>query len=438
MSNDSIDQGQNSHRLTITGLSPMFIGSGNKYSQLDYISHENKIHILDFDKILTQIPFEIIDDLTNDILENFEKNIWRGDVKDFLGKYEVDWNNFVEKSYDLVGKIGKNEINQFIKTGDQIYIPGSSLKGAIRTAILFKILKNHPKKKEEIVQSVLNFFNDREIIRLIQSDGKTDLLRALIISDLKANTENAPIKIVESKVYHIRDQKSTIPIFYEVLDNGFNSTGTLKINRKLVDSNALISQYFDLSKDTIIDATNSFSKEIINYELKEFKSRNDSNLERIINFYEELEEQVNSLKDNECIMRLGQGSSVLGITLFLNFSDNTQVVSKYKGLEDLKRFNFNVPDRNDRSFGIARQGGFTILIDRDSLHRPKLNETWLCRIVATKGNNKFVSLIEKITTSYHIEKEKDKSFLYPLTRKFIVSENEKLISPFGWVKLTWE
>jgi len=429
----SSEEGQNSYKLMVSGLSPVFIGSGDKYSQLDYISGEGKIHILDFDKILSQIPFEVIDDLTNDIYENFENNRWKGEVEEFLRKYNINWKNFIEKIFDLIGNIGKNEINQFIKTGDTIYIPGSSLKGAIRTAILFYILENQPDEKDKIIKRILSDFNDREVKKLIQFDGKTDLLRALIISDSKVQTEDTSVKIVGLKVYHLKDKESTIPIFNEVLDKDFIGIGSLKINRKLVKSGTLISQYFNLQKDEIIKAINSFSKRIIEHELGVFNNLQDPNLVGIIDFYKDLKSQLSSLKDNECMMRLGQGSSALGITLFLNFSDNKEIINKFKGLEVIR---FNTQDRKSPGYAIARQGRILILVDRKSEHRPRINETWLCSVVSKKRNNKFVSLLEKITTAFDIEKQKD--FLFPLTRKFMVSNEDRLLSPFGWVKLRWE
>lgn len=425
---------EKSHRLILTGLSPLFIGSGEKYSQLDYIYRNNNIFILDFDKLLVQIPLEVIDDLTNDINENFENNIWKGDIKEFLSKYKIDWEQSVEKKYDLIGEIGKNEINQFIKTGNQIYIPGSSIKGAIRTAILFKILTDHPERKNAIIHNVLEHFNDKEIMKLIQSDGTTDLLRALIISDSHVD-ETSPVKITASTIYHLRNKKSTIPIYYEILDKNFSSIGTIKINHKLIDSNALISRNFNLTKENIIEAINSFCEEIINYELEEFINRKDSNLDNIVDYYKKLKAELTKLNDNECILRLGQGSSILGITLFLNFKDYKQIVRKYKGLEI---FHFNIPDKYNKKFGIARQGNYTIVPDRDSPNRPKLNEKWLCSIVAKRGKIRYVNLLEKITDSFDLEVEKESSYLFPLTRNFIVSENKELVAPFGWIKLKWE
>ena len=434
MSIKNIDNALDSYDLTITGLSPLYIGSGDKYSQLDYIAQESKIHILDFDRILAQIPFEAIDDLTNDITENFRNNIWNGNVEEFLNKYDINWQNYIDKSYDLMGNIGKNEINKFIKTGEQIYIPGSSLKGAIRTAILFNILKKHPDKKQRIERALINYFNDREIKKLIQSedrpDGKLDLLRALKISDSKLEKEIT--QIVKSTVYHLKDREPTIPVFNEILAKDFVSKGQIKINHKLIDSKALYSRYFNLQKIDIIAAINGFSKEIIDFELQVFQEQNDTNLTEIVQFYENLNTQLKSLGQDECIIRLGQGSSALGITLFLNFYDNKQIINKYKGLEVIY---FNTRDQRNPGYAFAEKGRTKYFVDRKSEYRPRVNERWLCKVPSTKRNTKYVSLIEKVSQAFDIE---NKSFLFPLTRKFIVSQANKLIYPFGWVKLKWE
>jgi CRISPR-associated protein Csm5 len=420
-----------SYTLSLTGLSPLFIGSGDTYSQLDYVYHNNKIHIIDFDKLLEQIPIEVIDDLTNEISENFKNNIWEGDIKNFLAKYHFNWQESVEKTYEIMSSIGRNEIQQFIKTGERIYIPGSSLKGAMRTALLFHILETHPQKKERLAGNINRYFKDRKVRELIQDDGSNDLLRALIVSDSHLS-KDSPIKIVPSTVYHLQNRESTIPIYYEILDTDFISQGTLKINTKLITSNALKSDTFSLSKNTLIRAINSFSKTVIAYELNQFTSRKDSKLDPIIAFYTNLRDIVdNNLDEDECIIRLGQGSSILGITLFLNFRDNQEIINKYAGLEI---FHFNVKDRNNPGFGISRTGGFTILPDRNSPNRPRLNEYWLCRVVATRKRTKFVILLERVESR---PDDDESGILYPLTRKFIVS-NDILKVPFGWVKLTWE
>lgn len=416
-------------RLEITGISPVFIGSGDLYSQLDYIVEDQKVHLLNFNSLLSEIPLNLIDDLTKNILDNFSNNRWEGDVKTFLEEYDLDWKKHVEQSHDLIGEIGKNELHQFIKTSERLYIPGSSVKGAIRTCILFSILENNPTFRNREESNLLRYFNDRNIRQLIGTSAKEDLLRALIVSDLHLSDPTNNTKIVESSVYHLENKESTIPIFYEVLDKGFRGSGSIKIDKNLIESNVLKTQYFDLTTSSLVEAVNEFSQKIITHELKTFQSQKDDNLSQIVSFYSSLDHQLKDLGKNECVLRLGQGSSVLAVTLFLNFQDNKRIVQKYRNLETIR---FNTPDKRDRRFAIATKGGKTYLIDRDSRDRPRLNETWLCSI-QPRGRTVYVKLLEKMDASQQFLAQE---LLYPLTRKFILNQKHQLGLPFGWIKLS--
>ncbi len=293
-------------------------------------------------------------------------------------------------------------------------------------------MEKYPREKERIIEGILSYFNDREITRFIQSDGKTDLFRALIVSDQKLKDDLSSIKIEETTVYHLKERQPTIPIFNEILDRGFESKGSIKINRNLLDTGKLISGFFDLSRENLINAVNSFSAAIIKYELKAFERQKDPNLGGIIKFYEDLRDELTRISHEKCIMRLGQGSSALGITLFLNFSDNKEMVRKFKKLEII---NFNQADRRNPRNIISRQGRILVFVDRNSRNRPRINETWLCSVKSTRGNSKYVSLIERVTPSFDIESRGD--MLYPLTRKFAVSTANKFL-PFGWIKMSWK
>ncbi len=416
-------------RLEITGISPVFIGSGDLYSQLDYIVEDQKVHLLNFNSLLGDIPLNLIDDLTKNILDNFRNNRWEGDIKSFLEDYDLDWKKHVKQTHDLIGEIGKNELHQFIKTSDRLYIPGSSVKGAIRTSVLFSLLKNNPTIRDREESNVLRYFKDRNIQELIRTSAKDDLLRALIVSDLHLSDPKNNTQIVESSVYHLENKEFTIPIFYEVLDKGFHGSGSIKIDKNLIESDFLKAQYFDLNASSLVEAVNDFSQRIITHELKTLQSQKDDNLSQIVSFYSSLDHQLKNLGKNECVLRLGQGSSVLAVTLFLNFQDNKRIVQKYRNLETIR---FNTPDRRNRGFAIATKGGKTYLIDRNPRYRPRLNETWLCSI-QPKGRTVYVKLLEKMDASQQFLAQE---LLYPLTRKLIFNQKHQLSFPFGWVKLS--
>ncbi|MBD3214979.1 MAG: type III-A CRISPR-associated RAMP protein Csm5 [Candidatus Lokiarchaeota archaeon] len=419
-----------SDKLELEGLSPVFIGSGTTYSQLDYIPDDNQIHIIDFNKVLQHVSERMIDDLTNDIRENFSNNIWEGDVKEFLGRYGITWQDFIERSYDLIGDIGRNEINQFNKTSDSIYIPGSSIKGAIRTAVLFSIFQKNQSQKNRLRDNVARFFNDQNIQNLIQSDGKNDLLRALHVSDATLEDQAQNIAVAESNVYHLRNKEFTIPIFNEVLNHGFQAEGSIKIDEQLLDSGYLKSNTFSLEKHTILNAINDFSREIISHELRTFTNQDDENLMGLIRFYKSLENELTSLNQNECILRVGQGSSILGITLFLTFQDNLEILRRYANLEVVA---FDQPDRKNPGYAVGNKNGFLILPDKEGEVKPRINETWLCQVVSTnrRSHFKIVRMVEQIEHDFNIGE-----VLYPVTRKVVVSSSN-IKAPYGWIKIKW-
>ncbi|MBD3202622.1 MAG: hypothetical protein GF316_21595 [Candidatus Lokiarchaeota archaeon] len=84
----------------------------------------------------------------------------------------------------------------------------------------------------------------------------------------------------------MRNQERTIPIFNEVLDLDFKATGNIKLDRKLLDSNFLITSSFILKKTTVLTAINDFSKDIISYELNSFQNQDDPDLEKFSFFIE--------------------------------------------------------------------------------------------------------------------------------------------------------
>ncbi len=324
--------------LELESLSPIHIGSGDVYSQLDYVSKNNKVFILDFDKILENLARESIDDLTYDILRNFDNNRWAGNVEKFFEKYGIHWKKFVEREYDLVGEIGKNEIKRFICSGRGAYIPGSSLKGAIKTAVFFSILKNNKKIRENIIKNLKWDWNDKEIKNLVSPNSFKDLFRAFQISDSQT-IEN--IKIAVSRVYHFEKKRFDTSIVYQIADK-FNTNITCKIDRKLIETNQLKKENFNLTKENIFKACNDFSKEIIKYELEKLDKVDDRKLSKINEFYRKLEEKTKNLGQNECLLRVGQGSSSIATTMFLALKEDGEIREKFiREISRIKRRRYN-------------------------------------------------------------------------------------------------
>lgn len=127
------------YKMSLTALSPVFIGSGEELNKSMYVYNNKEIMIIDERKLIKELLSK------KGLYENFLNECSSGDLNltDFLKKnlygYEdIDIYKYKINSYSDIKTGGKlNNINAFIKSSNgKPYIPGSSIKGAIRTAII--------------------------------------------------------------------------------------------------------------------------------------------------------------------------------------------------------------------------------------------------------------------------------------------------------------
>ena len=140
----------------MTVMSPIFIGSGDILNKTKYYFNQNNkiVKIVDekkFQRFLSK----------NDLFESFEKHLMRrnekgnfcGNLVSWLKSEDIDINTLDIWKYTLSTKnvrnkdnesnkyIQLNDIKTFIKGANgKPYIPGSSIKGAIRTALLYSAI----------------------------------------------------------------------------------------------------------------------------------------------------------------------------------------------------------------------------------------------------------------------------------------------------------
>lgn len=129
-----------SYDLHLTTLSPIHIGSGKSYSCCEFVpaKAKSKGQIVKIIKRvnLTNYYSSLSDDRKDTFLasltnSNFELKQFDKKIKKDFVRYQCIDNSRV----DFI-----NEVQEHIKTSDKLYIPGSSIKGAIRTAIFYDLL----------------------------------------------------------------------------------------------------------------------------------------------------------------------------------------------------------------------------------------------------------------------------------------------------------
>lgn len=141
-----------SYDIQLTVQSPLFIGSGEKLSKKEYLllSKENKAIIMDMEKLFIFLSRKkILKKYETFLLDNSQKNIYF-----FFENNGITPNDYKYFSSYAIQTIGDTlqdvkDLQLFVKdTQNNAYIPGSSLKGAFRTAWLAYMLKDEPTDKK--------------------------------------------------------------------------------------------------------------------------------------------------------------------------------------------------------------------------------------------------------------------------------------------------
>lgn len=217
------------YRIKIYPQSPIHIGSGKTYGKNEYVflKKDKMILIPDLHKL-----FHIIlsNDLSDDYRRFMEKNGTEAKLGEWLEKSNIDVSKdaeWVRYSMKLSDEAAENfslmEIQACIKDAyGNPYIPGSSLKGAIRTAILgarvsqngYKINKDLKSILEEIEACTYDNVSSVNKLTPKKRPAEATLLEQREFCCLGRNKEKkweatndymAAIRISDSKPLHVND-----------------------------------------------------------------------------------------------------------------------------------------------------------------------------------------------------------------------------------------
>lgn len=301
-----------------------------------------------------------IDRLKGKIEDEIKKRKWKS-IIDILAEYNLTFNKNDLKSISKGYFIYNDKKGDFISDANgKYYVPGSSIKGAIRTALMWKVLKdtkgntidtivkeilmkkdNHPSDKNDkrnlgvkLEQDVFRSIN----LSGIENDFVNDIMRCIkvydcyelseamstenyecvLISTCSDVSKNSGVSSNSEKCYN----KNNFPIgtclhpgqevkvrisLDKVLLNKFKEKGTV---------------IFD-SIEQIMDIVKEFYRTVAAEELEIAKDYNNKcddqlSLQNIIDFY--------TKNLNKCTFRLGYGIGAMSTTIRLLISQNTAVM----------------------------------------------------------------------------------------------------------------
>jgi CRISPR-associated protein Csm5 len=348
-------------KMELITFSPLHIGDGGELIPFEYIKENNKIKIYPFDYFIDKLfeTYKEPKDLLPKLIELKEtaKNGLKENLKDYFDKAKIS----VPPKYEIITKVEiprRNNIKTFIKNLEGPYIPGSEIKGALRTVFLYGILKKDDKKRKEFLEQLykikpeiekLKTIHDerekkkkkqeveksiselienleKEIFRANQSDAQYDLFKAIIISDSNPLPYNSLFVDFIKVIYSSRDLKSYTEILKEGLRiklHGFidenialNGLKRLALFNEKLKNQHIEKVTWQFLKESAID----FYLSLIEKEKIYIKNRiNDIEIKNsLLKQLEKLEEYIRKVKNSSKILiplRIGQHQGYLSITI---------------------------------------------------------------------------------------------------------------------------
>ena len=305
-------------------LTPVHIGTGETLNHIDGYSVNDRWYQIDLEKVLAH-PTTDLNALTAE-----------------MGRRDFRWQRYLQQHnidpadvcvYRLLCRQNPEtvEIREAIKTGDKRpYIPGSTLKGAIRTALLAEILSESDAVYNESLGQIETLIQQgprgnprreqpaRRIEALVfGKDPNHDLFRALQVSDTTpldsdaleiglawTVTLNANDQLVQ-KVENRREYKN----FVEHIQTGKRLTFTLKTDELLFREREKKRLGFtDLQIKTLSEIAEVCRTETaaeIDWEQAFYE---DYDVPEIANFYDRLIAANNTLPEGAFFLQIGWGT----------------------------------------------------------------------------------------------------------------------------------
>jgi CRISPR type III-A-associated RAMP protein Csm5 len=301
------------HRINLHLLTPLHVGTGQDLDPFSYVIEDNRLHFINLIKWMDafqdkKTPNKMMESDNFAAVRTFiARHI---SAKDFgIASISIDCQNLLStykraidnqdpRNQVLISPTIRNEVNM------ETYIPGSSIKGAIRTAIA----NNFVNVAGVTSQDAQRFKGNADYNEKIFGRINNDPMKWLKIPDVPLGSDVTVI--IEAKEHSLNPNKSLTPKgFYEV------AKGLSQTKSSVIKSFSLSLAPFDIHKEKIdvkfiIDSLYRFYVPKYIEEFSKFYST-----EEIKDTLKPINQQINEMKTNESLIRIGHFSHIECVTL---------------------------------------------------------------------------------------------------------------------------
>lgn len=360
------------YNVKLIPLTDIYIGSGKDIEAYEYTVKDKYMYRIDMS--------EVFDKMNDSEKENFYKILQENNffnIRSWIyNNYKEEWGYiykekvssdfekyYKEKLDDKSQENSQLSISEFIGYNNKKYIPGSSIKGALRTAFIYSDFLENEKKYE--IKSSYEIKNGKRVYNRKEIDKEVKIMESEVLlaekedrygnkidkkgEKLGLEPKKDPFKTV--KIFDTEEielEKFSVNIlqikegnlFCEVLNGTYNEIKkTKKVNfEKGINFNIILTEYslkdnsmMDYKKNLgikkLLDSLDDKMENILNFEIEKEREKDSYNLR---SFYEFLKKIFNSFKNkNISLVRIGKYTGFNDKTINLlttNPSENSRTI----------------------------------------------------------------------------------------------------------------
>ena len=320
-------------------LTPVHVGSGNKWHDgIDYIEEEGSIWVFNQDKLFLRLH-ELARNRHKTALDEYTQKLSRDKrdaatyVKRLIDDGDIDIDDICDVSFSFNGGAA-SEIREIMRDGNgHTYIPGSSIKGAIRSAIYNALhTRMGAAQYGKRVDELLGNFESSTMRYIMPSDVYMEQVEINNIALFNLNSsyggwrstyKNDNMRFVSAETFSIGGKgKFALNIannfFHKVVQ--WYDTSIVNRNTKEIIREANPIQF-------LFNIINEYTQQHIDKEIAFFEKYSQApNTHLIIQQLQALRAQATNNADS-CILRLSYGGGFHAMTGDYKYKDHVEIIN---------------------------------------------------------------------------------------------------------------
>lgn len=286
-------------KLYFRTISPVSVTTGEKFSPYsDFVFEGEYVYFLNHEKIKEAFKQKgnmdsLIDEYVAGVATGMDNNRSNFELKNFIkNRLQADFKTLALRVVPKTNSVsGKVLINEIIKSPHfQPYLPGSSLKGAFKGALLYDWLKNHQEGKNQIKELLQNLQDKNKAKSCIEKIEEKYKKIKLAFADSSLAPKEA-VWVYKSVRFHLKNpqKQAGIPQYWEA-----------------ISPDTLLETHFKSSHDIkeIFRCLAQFSRDANQRDIEIIEKFYNQNSQKLLDSYEYLKEE---LQKGKTCFKLGSG-----------------------------------------------------------------------------------------------------------------------------------